>query len=253
MFWTYKKVLMLAVRRAATSWISALSLLVYALILFPILMLSSQLGIVGGFLSGIAFAACFSSYLELISQAVAGTPFRLDWDEFKRSFGARFNDVISVMFVFWMVSLLTTPLMGGSHGQALSAILGFAIAFFFNAVPELLYQGSSRSLALLIDSAKFVMDHPIIWMLPNVLFGALALWATGGLHVQHPVVHLIAFGAMFSSPFGLAGVFFGLPLWAMPLALFVVHFAMIFRGLLFREITTGSANPRLRAFQQRMR
>jgi hypothetical protein len=134
----------------------------------------------------------------------------------------------------------------------MSAILGFAIAFFFNAVPELLYQGSSRSFALLIESARFVMEHPVAWFAPNVLFVALALWATGGLSLRHPVEFLIAFGNLFSSPVQVGALVTRLPVWAWPLALWVVHFAMLFRGLLFKELQSGGGNARQRAFRAAM-
>jgi hypothetical protein len=251
----YRTVTVLAARRASAGWPAALSLVVYALILAAAGMLASQLGMVGGFLMGFVLAACWSSYLELISQVVAGGKIRLSWAEFKRTFGARFWDVISVMFAFWIISFLTGPLTSGTNGPALSAILGLAMAFFFNAVPELLYQGQSRSFALLMDSARFMFAHPVVWLLPNVVFAALALAATGDLRgLHHPAEALIAFGNTFSSPAGVAHIFVGLPLWALPIALFALHYVMVFRGILFHEISSGTGgNARLRAFQAAQR
>ena len=53
------------------------------------------------------------------------------------------------------------------------------MAFFFNAVPELLYQGNSRSFALLIASGRFMVANPVVWLLPNIVFAALLLLPTG--------------------------------------------------------------------------
>lgn len=127
------------------------------------------------------------------------------------------------------------------------------MAFFFNAVPELLYQGGTRSFALLLASARFMLANPVAWLLPNIVFAALVLAAGGGLHFERPAEVLLAFGNTFSSPIGVIGLFAGLPLWALPLALFGLHYAMIFRGILFRELTGGGGNTRLRAFQAHMR
>lgn len=242
-----------AARRAATSWPVALSLVVYAVIIFFAGYLVLDFGIVGGFIMGFVIAACWSSYLELLSQAVDGARFRVTWEEFKGTFLKRFWDVISVMFALWILSLLTMPLMMGSHAVQLSAIFGFAIAFFFNAVPELLYQGSSRSFALLVESVRFVTEHPVQWFAPNVVFAGLALWASGGLDVSHPAAFLIAFGNTFSSPAGVAAIFSRLPLWALPIELLVLHFVMIFRGILFHELQAGGGSARLRAFRRKMR
>ena len=249
----YRQVTVEAARRAIAAWPVALSFVVYAVILIAAIIASAPLGVIGGFLVGFVVAACWSSYLELISQAVAGSKIRIRWDDFKRTFLARFWDVISVMFAFWIIALATGPFVRGPNAAAASAIIGFAIAFFFNAVPELLYQGNSRSFALLLDSARFMFRFPVVWLLPNILFAALGLFASGRLNVQRPAELLILFGQTFSSPTGVASIFAGLPYWALPIALLVLHYAMIFRGILFRELVSGGGNTRLRAFQAKMR
>lgn len=252
MFWLYQRVLTQTARRAIASWPAALSLIVYGLLLFAASFLLQPFGIVGGFVLGFVLAACWSSYLELISQAVTGIRFRVTWDDFRQTFMVRLWDVVSVLFAFWIISLVTRPLLMGEHGAALSAMLGFAMAFFFNAVPELLYQGNSRSFALLLDSARFVMEHPVSWFLPNVLFAALALLAGGRLSIQHPAQLLILFGNTFSSPTGVLPIVLDWPPWAWPLALLALHFVMVFRGLLFKELSSGGGNARMQAFRRRM-
>jgi hypothetical protein len=254
MFSLYRKVAAEAARNAARAWPVALSLVAYAVILVLAGTVAAPLGMIGGMLLGLVAAACWSSYLELISQAVAGSKIRVRWDEFKRTFGARFWDVISVMFAFFIIGFVTRPLSAGENGAATSAILGIAMAFFFNAVPELLYQGRSRSFSLLLESARFMLANPVVWLLPNLLLAALAMAASGGLRFHRPAELLIAFGNTFSSPVGVIGLFTGLPYWTLPIALFSLHYAMIFRGILFRELTSGTGgNARLRAFQATLR
>jgi hypothetical protein len=250
----YRKVTVTAARRAAAAWPVALSLVVYVLIIFAAVQVALPLGgWVGGFLLGFVVAACWSSYLELISQAVAGSKIRINFQDFRRTFGVRLWDVISVMFAFWIISFLTRPLVQGTNGDAIAAILGFAMAFFFNAVPELLYLGHSRSFALLMDSARFVMAHPAAWLLPNVVFAAIALGASGNLAIHHPAEALILFGTTFSSPAGVLMIVSRLPRWSLPLVLAGLHFVMVFRGVLFTELASGGGNARLRAFQAKMR
>jgi hypothetical protein len=135
----------------------------------------------------------------------------------------------------------------------MAAILGFAMAFFFNTVPEQLYQGHSRSFSLLMDSARFMFAHPVVWLLPNVLFAALALAASGTLKVHNPAELLIVFGNTFSSPAGVVQIFGHFPLWALPIVLFALHYVMVFRGILFKELSSGGGNARLRAFQASLR
>ena len=177
----YRQVTVEAARRAISAWPVALSFVVYAIILIAAMIAFAPLGIIGGFLVGFVVAACWSSYLELVSQAVAGSKIRIRWDDFKRTFLARFWDVISVMFAFWVISLATTPFTRGPNGPAASAIIGFAIAFFFNAVPELLYQArQAQSLTynatpiVMAAAVYFLMLWPVVRLLSRLENRALA-------------------------------------------------------------------------------
>jgi hypothetical protein len=248
-----RDVTVLAARRAVRAWPVALSFFVYAAILLGAAAALSPFGMIGGLVLGLVVAACWSSYLELASQAVAGSKIRPSWSEFRRTFGARFWDVVSVMFAFWIISLLLGPALRGPNGERVAAVFGLAVAFFFNAVPELLYQGHSRSFALLIDSGRFMVANPVVWLLPNLVFASLLLLPTGRLAVEHPAELLLVFGSTFSSPLGLAGMIAAWPMWSWPLILFGLHYAMVFRGILFQKLSSGSDNnARLRAFRAKM-
>lgn len=246
----YKDTAVLAFRRAVKAWPVAFSVVLYAAVFVIAAQLVLPLGIVGGFALGLVAAACASGYLYMLSQAVSGMPVRMG--DLRRSFGALFWDVVSVLFALWIISLgIGLLLRGAGHnGQALSAIFGLAMAFFLNPVPELIYQGRSRSFELLLDAGRFVMKHPLSWFLPNVIFAAVLLAPTGALRIQHPGELLLLFGTVFS-PRGVATIFSRLPLWSAPLLLLFLHYAMVFRGVLYQQL--GSSNPRLRAWQARLR
>ena len=67
-----------AAQRAVSSWPVALSVVVYALLLVPVAVIAGRLGaLLGSLLLYLAMAACMSSYVELLSQAVAGSRFRM--------------------------------------------------------------------------------------------------------------------------------------------------------------------------------
>ena len=68
----------------------------------------------------------------------------------------------------------------GDRGDAIAAIVGLAMAFFLNPVPELIYLGRSRSFDLLLESCRFVMANPVVWFLPNLIFAVLLLVAHRG-------------------------------------------------------------------------
>lgn len=205
---------------------------------------------VGGLILGLIFAACFASYVSLLDIAVAGQ--KVKAADLQRGVRARFWDVISVFFALWIIRFAAQALGGaaGSNAGAIAAMVGFAIALFFNVVPELLYLGQSRSFALLMDSARFITKNWIAWFFPHLLLAALLLAPLGALQVSHPGQVVLLFERMFSLA-GPTEVFLQTPLWAKPFVLFFFHFVMVFRGLLFKELLYS--NPRLRAFQAAQR
>jgi hypothetical protein len=242
----FRHVTGLALKRAAKSWPLAIGLVLYGLAMMLATVPLMRLGIVGGFLLSFVIAACFSSYLTLLADAVAGVPLRFAM--LKSSFGARLWDVVSVMFAFWVISLATDVVVrgAGAKGPAIAAIVGITIAFFFNAVPELLYLGRSRSFELLMESGRFVMANPFAWFAPNLLFGLVLLAPSGALlAIRHPGELVLALQGL-ASPTTVAAVLLEQRLWAVPL-LFFLHFVMVFRGILFQELRSGSA--RMRAFR----
>lgn len=243
----YGETAVLAVRRGFRAWPVIFSLVLYAAIFMVVGQLVTPLGRAGGFILGLVLAACFSSYIHLISQVVEGSKVR--FADLRQSFGARFWDVVSVLFAFWIIDLIITMVIAPAAGDRafiVVALFGLAMAVFFNPVPELLYQGSVRSFALLMESARFVSRFGLEWLLPNVLF-AVALLAPLGL-LQGPVGSIVLKISSLLSPnndgMGLYALFGRAPLYLqLPMLLFV-HFVMVFRGLLFGELTRGGARQR---------
>jgi hypothetical protein len=243
MFTLYRDTAVLAFRRALKAWPVAFSLVLYAAIFITAAMLVRGLGLVGGIILGLVGATCASGYLYLLSQAVQGSKLRLD--DLKRGFAALFWDVISVMFALWILGLLVTLIVRGAgpSGPAIAAMVGLAMAFFFNPVPEMIYTGAGRSFELLMRSSRFVLANPVAWFLPNLILGAVLLAPGGALNVTSPGELLLVFSGLFSVQ-GLVSSFALVPLWAAPLLLLLLHYGMVFRGLLFMGLESGGARQR---------
>jgi hypothetical protein len=223
------------------------SLVLYAAIFLLTIQLVAPLGQAGGFVLGLVLAACFSSYIHLISHAVSGT--RVRFADLKASFRVRFWDVISVLFAFWIIHMILTYVIGpaaGAKAPIVVALVGLAMAVFFNPVPELLYQGSSRSFQLLMESARFISQHGLEWLLPNVLFAVALLAPLGLLRGPAGLVVLNVSGLLSpdSDGMGLFRIFSRAPLYLQVPMLVFIHWAMVFRGLLFAELMQGGSRKR---------
>jgi hypothetical protein len=246
----FGQVAVLAAKRAVRSWLAALSILIYALVFVAAARLMVPFGLVGGFAVGFLGAACFGGYLSLLADAVSGKPLR--FGDIKHGMRAVW-DVISVFFALMIIGFGVSLLQkaAGPNAPAVGAIAQLAGAFFLNVVPELIYNSRSRSFALLKESANFALENPVAWFLPNLVFALVLLGVTGSLSFSFssPALFLIELSRL-GSVSGILGILGGAPLWAAPLLIAFVHFVMVFRGLLYQELVSGSS--RMRAFRRRM-
>jgi hypothetical protein len=242
----FRDVAILALRRASVSWLAAASIPIYAIAFVWVARLAAPLGMIGGFVVGFVGAAFFGGYLSMLATAVSGGKLRLA--DLRSGLRAVW-DVISVFFALWIISLGVGVLQraAGDNAVAVSGVAALAAAILLNPVPELIYNSSNRSFALLKESVNFVTENPVAWFAPNLVFAVAILWATGTLSFSSPGEFLLQLASL-GSIGGVLRLVGGAPLWVMPFLIVFVHYVMVFRGLLFRELTSGSA--RMRAFRR---
>jgi hypothetical protein len=222
----YDSVTRRAARVAVTNWPVGLSVFVYLAAMSITLPFAMMLGLLGGFIVGLVWAACIASFLFLVERLVRHG--RVTLDEFPASFTPYLSDVIGVMFVLWMVrTLLAMALMTNPQGLLITLVAQLFIFVFFNAVPELIYLGHHSSLELLGESYQFISDNWIEWFPPTLLAGAILV-----VLMEMPLA-----GAAVVVKWALVGFF--------------VYFVMVLRGFLFEELQ-GSTR-RSRAFRYRSR
>ena len=221
----YGRTLRRAAELTLRNWPVLGSLVVYAAVMSAATVLAAALGIVGGFLLSLVWAACVGSFLSLVEMIVRSG--RVTLDDFRRSAGVYLWDVVGVTFVLWIAFQLLTPALATiPQGRMLLLGLMLIVLVFFNAVPELIYLGRCSSLELLGESYAFIGENWIEWFPLTVVLGALVL-ALDAL----PVAPLLEWPK-------LAAV------------ALLVYYTMVVRGLLFLELR-GSTR-RSRAFRHRM-
>lgn len=244
---TYADIAVVAAKRAARSWLAALSIPIYALLFLLLASLVAPLGIVGGILVGIFGAACFGGYLTLLKLAVDDSPIHLR--DLKDGLRAVW-DVMTVFFVLWILSLIVGMVVAaaGSRGPAVMGVVNLAMAIFFNLIPELICHSRNRGVALLQESASFVFENPVAWFVPNLIFAFVILWATDTLSFTSAGENLVRLSQL-GSQAGVLALIAGSG-WKAPLLIAFVHYVMVFRGLLYLELSSG--NARMRAFRRRM-
>ena len=221
----YATCLRKSAERAVRHGLILLTIFAYVALYYGVGFITAPLGIVGGFILGLVLDACLSSALVMVESMVKDQ--LLSIDDFKRSFGTYFFDVMGVLFVLWIVSLAMTPLRAAGHIWLVMAVR-LSMFILFNPLPELIYAGGYGTTELFAKAYEFIRDNWIEWFVPNILLG-IAIWAF--LQID-----------MVASPVGatiLNSIFYA----------FFFYFFMIFRGLLFQELHRSSR--RMRMFQYR--
>lgn len=231
--WIYRVALRRTVELLAANWGIIFAPLVYSVILSVAATLGAPLGIVGGFIVTAATAACASSGLYLIQNIVRTG--RVSLNDFTRGFSAYLWDILGIAFILWIpMMLLSEVAYSTPQSPVIVFLVQLLLYIILNPVPELIYQTRTTGVALLSASYEFIVENWIEWFAPNVTIGVAAYWLMRWLDI--PAEYLPPFFRFFFlfSVFGL-----------------LLTFLMIFRGLLFAELS--GTTRRSRAYRYRAR
>jgi hypothetical protein len=220
----YRRVFGRAARLAVRNWPVLGSVFVYFAIMTVTASLSAFLGIAGGLLVSLVWAACAGSFLYLVEMIVRTSKVTLA--DLRTSFGTYLWDVVGISFLSWVFFTLATPaIVQLPQGPLILLFVNIAIFVLFNAVPELIYLGHYSTVALLSESYAFIAANWIEWFPANLVAAGL-LYGVASVRVGGLGTYLQA---------ALLGL--------------LVYFTMVMRGLLFIELQ-GSTH-RSRAFKYR--
>jgi hypothetical protein len=214
--WTlYRETFTRGARLALANWPVGLMVMVYAVLVGVAGMVALAFGLAGGLALQIVIAACMSSGLSLVEQAVRVGRVRMG--DVASGFGAYLGDLITVLFLLWLVRWVADIVL--APAPFLHLALHLALLVFFNAVPELIYLGRHSGTELFAESYRFIGENWIEWFPANLALGACLVG-----------VLALPTGPFFIVTQALAGV--------------VLYFAMIVRGLLFLELSSSSRRGR---------
>lgn len=225
----------------------------YTLLLQLVTGLAMNLGFAGGFLVFLAVAACASSFLTVIGEAVAHG--RVRFEEIGQTFGQYFSRLITVFFMFWIVKLLLGMIVSTNPNMLwLMIFVNTAIFIVFNPIPELIYQGRSDGMAILEDAVQFTRDNLLEWLAPLAILllpfflidTQIGFLVMARLGIQNGLDLVIgAVGAWL--PFSGATQ----TIVATALASILIVWVMLFRGFLFKAL--NESGRRQRVFASRAR
>lgn len=211
----------------------------------------APLGFVGGLLMALLQALVIGWYLSLVAIGVHGRR-RVAASDLKDNIGHHVGTVISVLFIFWIASLvfLVLPPVVGLAATLVATLV-------FNAVPEMVYQEDSESLGLLADAMRFMQQNWPEWIGAQVIGGLLMVGWAFAFHGALALPLALSLIQMFGPFFGFVHVG-GLALLdgtvlsfaGAAVLLAFTHFFLLFRGHLYKRLAGSSR--RGRAWRARM-
>lgn len=206
-----------ALLRGPFVWLLLLGLPVGIVVLATVL---SPLGMIGGFVVGFAAVYLYGAYLYGVGQCVERKK-TLGFGIIKESMGHHVWDVMGIAFLHWILSL---GFQFGSLPSSVPMLVGVVAFVLFNPWPEVIYTDrATGSMDILVRAFRFMQVNGPEWVLPHLVLFALG---AGVVMVPGDLQSVMAFGS---------GLF--------------IHPVMVFRGVLYRKLGTGSR--RARAWQSR--
>lgn len=232
-FWIYRLAFFRSVELLAANPAIIFAPPAYSMLLSIATVASSPFGFLGGIVVTAAAAACVSSGLHVIENVVRVGKASLN--DFVRGFSVYLWEILGIAFILWIPMMLLRQISYSTpEGPLILLLVQLLLYVILNAVPELIYQSRVSGLELLPASYHFIVENWIEWFLPNVLI-ALAAYPLKGL-----LYGLAARMPFFLQLFFVAAVF----------GLFLT-FLMIFRGVLYSELSGTTRRSRLFRYKQR--
>lgn len=180
----------------------------------------------------IVFAACLSSIFYITAQIVKTGSFKLK--DLPKSFKV-YLFRINFIFVFWFAifffinQFIITPISSVLKGDLLLYLiivpLSLAVFFVFNALPELAYLSEDNIESIIIGSINFFEKHWLAWIIPTIIIMFLLNFFDHRLSIMPSIGFLDQNGIMAKIQDR-----------AFYFRSFVLTIALIFRGLLFKNL-----------------
>lgn len=220
------------------NWILVLTGLIYiAINIFAAIvvrtLLRGVLSILAGFIMLVVSSCLISNYLYLLFNIINYN--RITMDDFKDGFGYFLRKVYGIFFIAWLGSYFLSAILriAGSNAVLINRVVGIVILVALNPLPETIYQKHYSSGGSIKYAFEFMEENWLNWLLPNVIF-YLILYVITNTLVLDIFTTYISIGYDFTIK----------RIGAYILGQFLFSFFMIYRGHLFKLLSTSTRRKR---------
>jgi len=201
-----------AILRGPFVWLYLLALPIVTMLISVVV---SPLGFIGGFIAGFAIIYLYGAYLYAVGQCVERRK-SLGFGIIQESMGNHLWDLMGIAFLHFLLSL---GFQFGSLPTFVPTLVAIVTFILFNPWPEVIHSDrASGSMEILVRAFRFMQANGPEWVVPHLLLFALG---AGVMVMPGDLGPAMALGS-------------GL----------VLHPVMVFRGVLYRKLGTGSRRSR---------
>lgn len=228
-----------SIKSFSKNWMLIFTGLVYTFLNILILFIlntffKGPLYILVGFIMAIVSSSLISNYLYLLSNIINYD--RITMGNFKEGFKFYLWKIYGVFFIAWIANYLLSLLTGilGTSGDLVNKIISIIILIGLNPLPETIYQKYYSPFESIQYAFEFMKGNWFNWLLPNILLYLLLYLVTGKVIVDLFATHL---------SFGLDLSLKGIGIYILGQVVF--SFIMIYRGHLFKLLSTSTRRKRM--------
>lgn len=195
---------------------------------------AGPLSIIRGFILYFIQSTIISNYLYLLFNIVNYNRFTLN--DFKQGFMYFIWKVYGVLFIIYVAQLLLSALNSffGPNASLINFIIQIGILVLLNPLPETIYLKGYMPQDTLLYTFDFMKENWLNWVVPNIIFYLIIYFISGQL-----ITDLFATGISFR--FNYSPVYILRYL----LAQTIFSFMMIYRGYLYRLLSTSTMRKRM--------
>lgn len=239
MIYVNKSALDKTLKSITKNWMIILTGFLYTiinLVLYSVLglLFRGPLYILSGIASALIMSSLVSNYSYLLFNIVNYN--RLTMDNFKEGFTHYVRKIYGILFIGYIGSLLLSfvlPILG-SISAGLGFILALILGIALNALPETIYLKDYDAWESILYSLEFLKDNWINWLVPNVILYGAIYFITGEILLGN------VFNTHLGFNFSTSPIYVGRYL----IAQTIFSFMMIYRGYLYRVLSTSTRRKR---------
>lgn len=241
LYYTNRYVLEKTSKLFLKNWIIVLAGFAYVfikIVLYQVLGIISigPLGLIASIILFIVNGALISNYLYLLYNIVNKE--KVNLQDFKDGFSAFFRKVITIIIIGNLISWIFDNYVAVNLGRYIDIglfyiLIQIVILILLNPLRETIYIKDYEPWDTIVYSFTFLKENWIEWLIPNTIFTLVMFFSTKNI-ISILDIH---FGKIID--FSLNGIFIFI------LGQIAFSFIMVYRGILFEELSTSTRRKRL--------